>query len=346
MLASLKRAALIKCGTPVLTSMQKNEIGYATSSDGINWTRYGSSPVLDGGYNASEYWASEPSVFYENGNYKMWYTGWTAAIAYSGLYYATSSDGINWTRQGKVIDHAVSVSVKRYDTTKLIMACWIEGQGNNCLGFYTSADGATWTRINNGGIPMVSGKDTYGQITPDIVRMTASTWYLYYGQVGESTWTHNRIGVAISGDYALTLSDGSKRAEIGLNLHGQDDFDDLRFTGSNGVTLLDYWIDPSQYVSGEYAVGWVELGSVGTSATNIFIYYGNASATSISNGTNTFILFDNFERGNDGGTIGGAWTEYTDHVHISTDHAFSGTRSAKWVGAAGYPEAYLSVTPW
>ncbi len=64
----------------------------------------------------------------------------------------------------------------------------------------------------------------------------------------------------------------------------KDDFSDLRFTKSDGVTLLDYWIE--SYTSGVSAVVWVEVDSIPASpgTADIYLYYGNPSATSASSG--------------------------------------------------------------
>ncbi len=73
-------------------------IGYAESTDGINFQRKFSEPIM-----ISEYpWEGEsvmnPCVLYENGEYRMWYS---AGETYEPnvLAYATSKDGINWTKK-------------------------------------------------------------------------------------------------------------------------------------------------------------------------------------------------------------------------------------------------------
>ena len=80
------------------------QIGYATSPDGINWTRSGTSPVLEYGSGVSDWdagYAGWPSVIYDAGTspyYKMWYVGWDETGDNEGIGYATSPDGINWTK--------------------------------------------------------------------------------------------------------------------------------------------------------------------------------------------------------------------------------------------------------
>ncbi len=55
----------------------------------------------------------------------------------------------------------------------------------------------------------------------------------------------------------------------------RSDFGDLRFTKSDGVTLLDYWIE--SYTSGVSATVWVEVDSIPASpnTATIYLYYGN-----------------------------------------------------------------------
>ncbi len=82
----------------------------------------------------------------------------------------------------------------------------------------------------------------------------------------------------------------------------KDDFSDLRFTKSDGVTLLDYWIE--SYTSGVSAVVWVEVDYIPASpgTVDIYIYYGNPSAAGASSGASTFDFFDDFV-GSDGASI-------------------------------------------
>ena len=73
----------------------------------------------------------------------------------------------------------------------------------------------------------------------------------------------------------------------------QEDYDDLRFTTSDGSTLLDYWIETSDIAT---ATVWVEFDSItGTSTTDFYLYYGYAAATAGSDGDATFSFFDGFD---------------------------------------------------
>jgi hypothetical protein len=76
-----------------------------------------------------------------------------------------------------------------------------------------------------------------------------------------------------------------------LNGKCNSDFSDIRFTASDGTTLLSYWIE-SYTVSGSATV-WVKINDdLSTNPTTIYIYYGNPNATSLSNGDAVFNYFD------------------------------------------------------
>ena len=102
--------------------------------------------------------------------------------------------------------------------------------------------------------------------------------------------------------------------------HAQDDGDDLRFYNTSNAPL-DYWIE--EWDTSSTSTIWVEVDSSGTNT--IYMYYGNSSASSVSNGTNTFPdFFDDFE---DNDITD--WTE-TEPVSPSSDHHYGvGQYSAK-----------------
>jgi signal peptidase I len=93
-----------------------------------------------------------------------------------------------------------------------------------------------------------------------------------------------------------------------LNGKCRTDFGDIRFTKSDGTSLLDYWMETK--VDSNYAIFWVEIADdLSSSAVTIYIYYGKSDATSTSNGANTFIYFDDFSGGLGQWTIiAGTWS--------------------------------------
>ncbi|HET9324796.1 MAG TPA: hypothetical protein VFO03_13035 [Gaiellaceae bacterium] len=94
-------------------------IGYATSVDGVTWMKRGSPglpvPVLEHGPagSADSFSAADPTVLRDGSTWKMWYTGDDSSK--KRIAYATSVDGLNWSKGGKVIapeDPGVSANLE------------------------------------------------------------------------------------------------------------------------------------------------------------------------------------------------------------------------------------------
>ena len=100
-------------------------------------------------------------------------------------------------------------------------------------------------------------------------------------------------------------SDSGSDVYVGTNCEA--DYDDIRFTTSDGETLLDYWIE---YADSDYATIWVEFDSIGTDATTFYMYYGNAAAAAYSDGEATFPFFDDF---NDDSIDTAKWFHWIDN---------------------------------
>lgn len=115
--------------------------------------------------------------------------------------------------------------------------------------------------------------------------------------------------------FTIYKGSGADAADVVyLGSYVRDDFGDIRFTDSDGITLLDYWIE--SYISGTSATVWVKIPSIPASPdfTTIYLYYDNPTATTSSNIRSTFIVGDDFNGGTE------QWTEYnsgaTDHFII------------------------------
>jgi hypothetical protein len=97
-------------------------------------------------------------------------------------------------------------------------------------------------------------------------------------------------------------------ATLYLGANVRDDFGDVRFRDANGLPLA-HWRE--RYVSGQSALFWVKVPRLARSATTrIDILYGNALATSASNGSATFHFFDDFlgdYAGHDGYQVPPGW---------------------------------------
>jgi len=133
---------------------------------------------------------------------------------------------------------------------------------------------------------------------------TAQTALGRWGSAWLTGWTY-RKSVTLSrasgavNNYQMKLlvgeSSGATGEDVDCGGHVLATFNDLRFTTSDGETLLDYWIES---ISGAtpncLATVWIEFDSIGTGATTFYMYYGKADAAAVSSGANTFLFFDDF----------------------------------------------------
>jgi len=110
----------------------------------------------------------------------------------------------------------------------------------------------------------------------------------------DSNWTR-RKQITISGDHP-------DNCQIAMHVvHDSDmntDFSDLRFLENEDAGELDYWIEnlsPSNYA--DVWVRRLDNGGVDGLDTTIWMYYGNAAASPVSNENDTFYLADNFNAG-------------------------------------------------
>jgi len=100
--------------------------------------------------------------------------------------------------------------------------------------------------------------------------------------------------VLITLDTASLISDGKMKS----------DCSDIRFTDADDNQTLPYWIESNCNTSQTKI--WVKVPSIPTNGTTIYMYYGNLSASSASDGDTVFEFFDDFE----GTTLDSSkWTE-------------------------------------
>ncbi len=197
-------------------SISHINIGYAVSSDGINWQKDENNPVLEVGPADSweETWVYFPYVIYDGLAFHMWYTG-TEGNSFSGwaerIGYATSPDGISWTKDANnpVLDLGstgswddallASCSIFFDDTTFNMWYTGGDGSENFKIGYATSPDGIIWSKYANN--PVLSGGSSGSWDRPRVqdprVIFIDSTYYMWYSGGGFFTW---QIGYATSPD--------------------------------------------------------------------------------------------------------------------------------------------------
>lgn len=163
-------------------------IFYATSPDGLTWTKYDNSiptnsdsdgtmgriPLGSAGKGDST-GTSSPAVIKDGSVYKMWYVG-DAGRSKLNIYYATSPDGINWKKYDNSIPERSNVRgtngrlpiglpisgdyIRLNHPTVIkdgdLYRMWYSGVGSETgknlrimVYYATSPDGLTWTKYNN-----------------------------------------------------------------------------------------------------------------------------------------------------------------------------------------------------
>ena len=102
-------------------------------------------------------------------------------------------------------------------------------------------------------------------------------------------------------NYTLRLNVYNKEGtDVGNNVYvggkANSDYSDIRFTNSlaNSSGVLSYW---KEREGPDFAIFWVTLDFIAQDPANtsFYMYYGNSSAVSDSNGHETFLYFEDFE---------------------------------------------------
>lgn len=215
-------------------NMNGKDIGFATSKDGMTWSKYHGNPVLrDGGFG---YWDYErinaPSVIYDKheGIWKMWYAGFAAYIGGFWIGYATSEDGIHWEKyQGTDNPGLVFISsdyAENFDGYSVLSPevlemnsqygkyhMWYAGNGgalsSNQIGVAFSDDGIHWRRYPNDESPLpvlpIGAPDAWdagGTVSPSIIK-DGNTLHMWY-QGSNADLSITGIGHAVSTDGGIT----------------------------------------------------------------------------------------------------------------------------------------------
>jgi hypothetical protein len=108
------------------------------------------------------------------------------------------------------------------------------------------------------------------------------------------------------------------QSDVYLGGKCKNDFGDIRFTDSSGVSPLDYYVQMKS--DGNNALTWVKVNEIPQypNCTTIYIYYGNQNASSISNKDWVLDSFSDFEDGTtQGWTI--SWTTFVNVDGVSSN---------------------------
>lgn len=192
----------------VISSGCSSDVEYLLVSPNGAWQKQGTVMV---GRPEEEYSVQEPSVLYENGAFKMWFTcGWFI----EGMCYATSPDGLNWTRPnsvGPLINNVAHGFVLKIAETYYYYGAILPASTG--FGRWHSSDGVTWVQDASNILPATSGWDA-GQRGNIFVWIEGDTWHALFDALGADTiW---RSGVASSPDgLNWTEASGNPKIELG-----------------------------------------------------------------------------------------------------------------------------------
>lgn len=183
------KAALVLIITFLIFTVTRFPAAYASSGQ---WIKYLGNPVLlptagswDGDY------VSTPRVVYEGGTYRMWYQGGFSGVSRIG--YATSSDGVNWVKQGIALspgpagdwdNSSIGLGSVVWNGTAYLM--WYTGTNGTtytggAVGLAVSKDSLNWVKYSGNPVltPSELGNDQKYIATPYVVtlKLTYNMWY-------------------------------------------------------------------------------------------------------------------------------------------------------------------------
>jgi predicted GH43/DUF377 family glycosyl hydrolase len=164
-------------------------IGLATSVDGINWEKF-PNPVLSGSMTTGDYKLTPSAIVKVDSLYYLYYDGKNYTHDHKN-YYATSTDGVNWTKMGEInftliqnweAEAIALTSVQRYSDNFHMVYVSADENGVKGFGEAFSQDGVNW--VKNYSNPILT-KDMvvndYWQISDPFFLKEENELRIYYG---------------------------------------------------------------------------------------------------------------------------------------------------------------------
>lgn len=225
----------------------------------VEFTPYEHNPVFTG--TNDETWdrfiRERGYIILDDGLYKMWYTGYNGPDTITKyLGYATSPDGINWTRHERnpVFNEkwTEDMFVFRHDNKYYMYA---EGR-NDVAHLLISYDGIDWKEQGDLSIVTTTGDTIPGPYGTPSVFIENGKWYLFYERNDEGVW------LATSDDH---INWRNVQDEPVLK-KGPDDYDSGAVANNQVVKYNGKYY---MYYHGTSDAGWAEPGasSIWTSNT-------------------------------------------------------------------------------
>lgn len=189
------------------------QIGYASSDDGISWTKYPFPVIYYGQFGEWDNYRRVESIIRVNDTLKMWFSAYKEIPFEMRIGYASSIDGISWEihpnpvldigQDGEWDDSFVYGPSVIYHNNEYLM--WYTGNGGNDnpsrIGYASSDDGINWEKdqVNN---PVVEtgpeGSYYESWLNHPCVIRNDGLFEMWFS--GHDVFEHYRIGYANSED--------------------------------------------------------------------------------------------------------------------------------------------------
>ena len=300
-------------GTSLMTARQ---IGLATSTDGLSWTKYSGNPILKARVNSYD-WTNlnNPVVVNDNGTWHMWYGGnhgnQNAAQSQDiDICYATSPDGYNWTKSSSnpVMVNGFAAWAKdavrpynvQWNGSAFVM--YYKGRSvvlgaTSRLGLATSTDGVTWSQNPNN--PLRRGDQSGWEDGEfecgdrEMANGTHRMWTMGDGNPYKLGWVWSEDGIDWEDSGSAIISPQANTIYANQIMYprvfdeGDTYFVWARCWDSNGYrTIGAFRVTPTDltgsYISGRYDAGGVV--NVTEIAWNGTILGGGTGSTVVSEG--------------------------------------------------------------
>lgn len=255
-------------------------IGYAESDDGISWTKSSQNPVLGEEDGWDSYSVVRSHVIRDGPTYKMWYGGGYSPPFGQGIGYATSTDGLNWTKYG---EGPIFASEGENWTYYIIFPTILKegsvyrmwysgckpdenGRSRCAIGYATSINGINWTRdpSNPVLVPGPTGSwDNWGVLGPSVLNESGNLeiWYsgnqrfLYPRKMGYASALYVEEGVFVS-SVLDTGNSTTQYGNISWSPASQSSGTELKFQiASNNDNLTWSFVGPDGSPDTFYATG-------------------------------------------------------------------------------------------
>lgn len=232
-----------------------NRIGYATSPDGVNWTKYSGNPILI----PDALWEGDAvgnhSVVHTLNGYQMWYLGGiNDAVTTGAIGYATSTDGISWIKDTVHNPVLTKGAAGEWDSRLAwaprvlnlngIYYMWYSGMSllsYRRVGLAISSDsGITWNKYSNN----------------PVLTTTSSSWDGLFVQDGQVIFHNDTLHMWYTGVRGDLFKIGHATSTITIG--GADDFETMIPSSVklfqnypnpfNPMTIINWQLPASSYV--------------------------------------------------------------------------------------------------